>query len=452
MYSLSARTILRSEPQYYNTYAAFDYAATRTELLTENQYRILERISSEPHDVGEISCEMGVRDEECERFLNRMLKLGYVDADSSHIEIRSPELVKVDSSVYEGFPVPFLSAPASVDLFITNRCNLNCVHCFSSTEDQAVHDLAAKDVKSVLDQLERLRVLELRINGGEPFMHPEIDDLLTSLKHRRLRKVIVTNGTLLDERKVRLMKESHVTPTVSIDDSDAVGHDLFRRVEGSFDRTMKGLELLKKHRVEFGINCCLHRRNLSNHRKIIDLAITYGASRIAFLDLKPSPRMRSNASWVPSYSEYMKALPKLVRDRVKYARKIDVALDTFLTCQPLKESIAEARRGYICCQAGRSRLSIDSTGSVYPCNLVISDARWNMGKLVDESISKIWLSKRWSFFRGDVRVDNLKTCCDCKNLTSCRDFYCRLSPYVEYGDPYGSHPKCNQVEIRSVKG
>jgi radical SAM protein with 4Fe4S-binding SPASM domain len=442
-YSLNPRVILRSEPQYYNTYAAFDCGTVRTELLSEDEYRILEHISTRPSDASEISKVTDVQPKKCERFLNRMLRLRYVEANADNFRTQPPERAKVDSALYGQFILPFLSAPTSVDLFITSRCNLNCVHCFSSTEDQTVHELSVEEVKSVLDQLEKLGVLQLRINGGEPLLHPRIDEILMALRHRRLRKVMLTNGTLLNEEKARLLKESKVTPTVSLDDSNAEGHDLFRGVKGSFEGTIEALKLLHRHEVQYGINCCLHRRNLSNHRKIIDLAITHGASRIAFLDLKPSPRMKNNAEWIPSYSEYLEVLPELMLDRIRYTRKMDVALDTFLTCQPLKESASEARRGYVCCQAGRSRLSIGSNGSIYPCNLVISDPKWDMGNIRSETIAEIWFSKKWSFFRGDVKTSDLRKCKDCKNLMGCRDFYCRLHPYLTNGDLYGPHPRCS---------
>ena len=441
-YSLNPKVILRSEPQYYNTYAAFDYSRVRTELLTEDEHRILKHIYARSSDVSEISKETSIKHEECERFLNRMSRLGYVQMNADSFRIEPPERGKADPALYEPFILPFLSAPTSVDLFITSRCNLNCVHCFSGTEDQVAHELSIEEVESVLDQLEKLGVLELRINGGEPLLHPRIDEILMTLKHRRLRTVILTNGTQLDEEKARLLEESGVTPTISVDDSYAEGHDLFRGVKGSFQGAIEALKLLQRNGVQYGINCCLHKRNLGNHRKIIDLAIRYGACRIAFLDLKPSARIRKNTEWRPSHSEYQQALPELMLDRIRYKRKIDVALDTFLTCQPLKESVSEARRGYVSCQAGRNRLSIDSNGSIYPCNLVISDPKWNMGNIRNEKISEIWFSKRWSFFRGDVRTSDLKKCGDCEKLMACRDFYCRLHPYLANGDAYGPDPKC----------
>jgi len=220
------------------------------------------------------------------------------------------------------------------------------------------------------------------------------------LKTRRFRKVILTNGTLLDEKNVILLKESGIIPTVSLDDAVAEEHDLFRGVEGSFQRTVEGLELLNKNGVQYGLNCCLHRRNLSRPKEVIDLAVKHGASKIAFLDLKVVGRMKNHFEWVPPYEEYQKIFNDLIVAKVRYGKKIDVSLDVFLHCYPLRETIREGKRGYISCHAGKNRLTIDSKSSVYPCNLVLSDPRWCMGNLRNETLSDIWFSKKWLFFRG----------------------------------------------------
>ena len=442
-YSLCSSIILRFEPQYYNTFAAFDHRRVRTEFLTKEEYRVLEYIYDKSADLSEISKEANIEYGKCEGFLKRMVKSGYVQVDVDSLKVKPPERVKVISPSYEKFPLPFLSAPTSVDVFVTSRCNLNCVHCFSKREEETIRELSVKELKSIFDQFERLGVFEVRINGGEPFLHPEICEILRELGERRFRKVILTNGTLLDEEKVNLLKVSEVVPTVSLDDSDAEEHDLFRGAKSSFNRTVEALRLLKKHRVQYGINCCLNRRNLNRYSEVINLAIKCGAYRIAFLDLKLSGRMKGNAAWLPSYDEYQKAMYGLMIAKIRYRRKIDVALDVFLHCHNLEESIQEAKRGYVSCQAGRSRLSIDSEGSIYPCNMVLSDPKWSMGNIRNERISDSWLSEKWLFFRGGVKISDLEKCRDCKNLMKCEDFYCRLTPYITNGNPLGPHPRCS---------
>jgi len=444
-YSLSSSVLLRFEPQYYNTYAAFDYRRVRTEFLTEEEYRVLECIYDKSADLSEISKEADMKYGDCEDYLKRMVRSGYVQVDAESFGLKPPQRVRFVSSVYEKFPLPFLSAPTSVDVFITSRCNLNCVHCFSKREDETIHELSVGELKSIFDQFEKLGVFEVRINGGEPFLHPEICEILRDLGGRRFRKVILTNGTLLDEEKVNLLKTSEVIPTISLDDSEAEEHDLFRGVKGSFKRTVEALRLLRKTRVQYGINCCLNRRNLDRYREIIKLAVDCGAYRIAFLDLKPSGRMKNNAEWLPSYDEYRKVMYGLTVAKIRYRRKIDVALDVFLHCGNLEESIQEAKRGYVSCQAGKNRLSIDSEGSIYPCNMALSDPKWSMGNIRNERISDSWFSEKWLFFRGGVKISDLEKCGDCKNLKKCEDFYCRLTPYITNGNPLGPHPKCSST-------
>ncbi len=441
MFSLNSAVVLRSEPQYYGTYAAFDYIHARTVFLSETEFKALEYISKQPAEVTEISKETGMNYKACEKFLKRMVESGHVHMNGTG---QKPlERVNINPELYGKFTIPFLSAPTSVDVFITSRCNLRCVHCFSNSGEEKVNELSAKELESVFDQLEKVGIFEVRINGGEPLLHSEIDRIIEVLKDKKFRKVIITNGILLNEEKIERLHDAGIIPTVSLDDSKAEEHDLFTGVKGSFNHTVEALLLLQRKRVQYGINCCLHKRNLGRCKEIIDLAVKFGAYRIAFLDLKVVGRMKSHQEWVPSHKEYQEAMLNLTVARFKYRKKIDVPLDTFLYCHPLEESIQEAKRGYISCQAGKNRLSIDSEGAVYPCNLVISDPEWNMGNIKERKIWDIWFSDKWSFFRGDVRIDDLKSCVDCKSLKRCKYYHCRLHPYATYGDPYGPHPKCS---------
>lgn len=438
---LGSSVILRSEPQYYETYAVFDYRKVSTEFLTEEEYRILERLRRQPSFSDELAEELHVDHRKCDRFLKRMVRLGYVGQGEMPGEVPSPR-ADVDPKFFKRFPVPFLSAPMSVDVFVTSRCNLRCAHCFVGSSEGNTSELAYEDLESIFNQLENMRIFEVRINGGEPLLHHEIDKILAFLRKKRFRKVILTNGTLLDGRIVKLLKESGTIPTISLDDSQAKSHDSFRGVEGAFDKTIKAIRLLRDCGVEYGINCCINRANMARYEEIMTLAEKSGASRIAFLDLKPTGRMKNNLSLVPSYREYERLMAGLLVAKAKH-RKIDVALDVFLHCYPLRESILEAKKGFVSCSAGKTRLSIDSDGFVYPCNMAISDPQWRMGNVKNDGISNIWFSSKWDFFRGKVKVQDLERCHSCGKLNKCEDFYCRLLPYAASGNLFGPHPKCS---------
>ncbi len=441
-FSLSSTVILRSEPQYYGSYTAFDWKRVETISLTEAELKALECIYAKQAEIEEISKESGMKRKDCEKFLKQMAKSGYIQVNSDLSKVKSPERVKVNPELYRKFPIPFLSAPASVDFFITSRCNLNCAHCFADKSQQEKADLPLNNIQSIFSQLEQMGVLEVRLTGGEPLLHQEITKILPIFGEKRFRKVLLTNGTLLNEDIVMMLKVSEIIPTVSLDDSEAEAHDLFTGAKGAFERTIEGLKLLQKHGVHYGINCCLNKRNLDRYEDIIDLAIKCGASRIAFLDLKQVGRMGNNPEWGPSDEEYQGIFNRLLVARAKN-RKIEVSLDVFMHCYPMQESVLLAKKGIVSCKAGISRLSIGSEGSVYPCNFVLSDTRWNMGNIKRERLSDIWFSDKWLFFRGKTILSSLNVCKDCKKMKHCKDFYCRLLPYSVCGDPLSPPPKCH---------
>jgi radical SAM protein with 4Fe4S-binding SPASM domain len=448
LFRLNSSVILRSESGY-GSYVAFDHRRAETVFLTRSEYKILDCVASKGADAIEVSRETGATRSECERFLHRMSKMGFVLQDAD-VKTNPVENEQNHEEIHARFPLPLLSAPTSIDIFITSKCNLNCVHCFANADKQR-GELSFDELKSVFDQLERMRVFELRINGGEPLLHPNIREILSDLGKRKFRKVLLTNGTLLNDDIADLLEKSEVIPTISLDGSNADEHDAFRGAHGSFDQTIKALILLQKREIEYGINCCVHTKNLNKCREITDLAIRYRASRIAFLDLKKVGRMKANLSWVPTREEYEQAMLELLATKVKRMKRIDVALDTFLHCRPLKETIREAEeRRYVSCPAGRMRMSINSDGAVYPCNLVISDETWTMGNVRDNPLSDIWLSNKWLPFRGGMKIDDLWKCRNCGELMKCRDFYCRLLPYASSGDLLGPHPSCTQAYARQA--
>lgn len=439
--SLNSNVILRFEPQFYGTYAAFDYIKAQTTLLSPEEFKILSYLSDKSANVEEIALENKISLKKCVNLIKKLEQNGFIIENNGKTRNTYSKRNTVDRELFLKFSVPFLSAPSTVDLFITSRCNLNCIHCFASTDQQK--EMPLEDVVDILDQLEKAGVLEVRINGGEPFTHSNISRILQALETKRFRKVLLTNGTLLTDAFTDQLKKAMVTPTISLDDVESSGHDEFRGQKGAFQKTLSGIKILKEHNIHFGINCCLHSKNLNKIKQLITLAEDVGAQRIAFLDLKSCGRLKGNQNWIPSKKEYEKAFLTLLMEKMSN-KKIDVSTDAFMNCPVLSEMKEEAKRGYVTCEAGRTRLSISSDGSIYPCNTVLGDSKWNMGNLKKEKFVDIWFSDKWAFFRGENKIKDLHDCRECKYLKKCREFYCRLIPYTETGNPLSSSSTCQK--------
>ena len=148
----------------------------------------------------------------------------------------------------------------------SSLCNLECSYCFycdeaekRSKNPEKIMDMATAEnlIKKITAFCGENSVLTFMFQGGEPLM-AGIDFFRgfveTANRYKTegsvLNFTLQTNGTLIDEEFAQFFKENSFLIGVSIDGEKAL-HDKQR--SKSFDKAMQGIELLKKHSVEFNI-------------------------------------------------------------------------------------------------------------------------------------------------------------------------------------------------------
>jgi MoaA/NifB/PqqE/SkfB family radical SAM enzyme len=129
-------------------------------------------------------------------------------------------------------------------------CNLRCNHCFISCapDNHTLELMPFAEFKRHLDDSVRLGVKEYYFTGGEPFIHPQILEILeTTLAVGPA--TVLTNATRFDEEKVAILvrlREASIYSLeirVSIDGFSPETNDPIRG-PGTFDRAMEGVRLL----------------------------------------------------------------------------------------------------------------------------------------------------------------------------------------------------------------
>jgi hypothetical protein len=144
-------------------------------------------------------------------------------------------------------------APAllSLNLELTNRCNLRCTFCPTA-------DGRMGRAKGFMDPALFRRALEgagrlefvLLFQWGEPLLHPRFFDLAKEAAARGARTLVTTNGTLLDDRRVRALLDAGIDRvTVSVD-GDAATHEAVRGVP--LARTLEAVRRLRRARDAAG--------------------------------------------------------------------------------------------------------------------------------------------------------------------------------------------------------
>ena len=90
--------------------------------------------------------------------------------------------------------------PILVHIIPNRRCNLACTYC--NEFDDFSRPVPLEEMKSRLDILGGMGTSIITISGGEPLMHPEIDQVIRHIRRRGMIAGMITNGFLLDQKTI----------------------------------------------------------------------------------------------------------------------------------------------------------------------------------------------------------------------------------------------------------
>jgi len=152
-------------------------------------------------------------------------------------------------------PIPSLRY---LELQITNRCNLTCRHCYLGKPRTS--DMPLSHIVSVVNMFEEMQGLRVLVSGGEPLMHPDIAAMNEAISSVGVRKVLLTNGTLV--RAKNLSAWCFFDEIQFSLDGLEKGHDKLRGA-GTFERTVKGIEIAQNRGVAVSIATMIHRENIA---------------------------------------------------------------------------------------------------------------------------------------------------------------------------------------------
>ncbi len=140
-------------------------------------------------------------------------------------------------------------------LQITERCDLRCAHCFVSATHTG-SDMSIEDFAAVIDRLDAARVSHVTITGGEPFVHPDVLQIVELLARHRPSVTICTNAVSITAEHIELLRRlPGVGVNVSLDGFSANSHGRFRGDRRSFDVTTANARLLAEVGLLKGILC-----------------------------------------------------------------------------------------------------------------------------------------------------------------------------------------------------
>jgi len=338
----------------------------------------------------------------------------------------------------------------------TNRCNLNCLHCYSSsTADRSNDELSTAEAKQLLSGLAEVNCPVVLFTGGEPLLRDDLFELLAEAGRLGLQTVISSNGTLIDSAAADKLAEVGVNYVGISIDGDQEFHDRFRQVRGSFKAALAGIESCKKAGIKTGLRFTITKSNAGQIPFVFELAASTGVRRICFYHLIRTGRAKklNNQILVPQRTR--QAVETIIEKTSECAQKniIDEVLTVgnhadgpFLLLKMLRENNMNYKTARKLLLANGGNKTGEKIGCVSCDGNVYPDQFWrnySLGNIKDKTFREIWEDSTEPVLNKLRKKSEFadKRCLSCKWFNLCKGNFRFLG--TEADDEYWlNEPAC----------
>lgn len=335
---------------------------------------------------------------------------------------------------------------------IGSRCNLDCRYCFYLEKERLYTGAGAmRMTPEVLETYVRDYIgaqpgshVSFAWQGGEPtllgvdFFRTAVALQVKYANGRTIENSLQTNGVLLDDDWATFLAENRFLVGVSIDGPREF-HDAYRVDHGgrpTFDRVMAGIEVLKRHKVEFNTLTTVQRKNSVQPLEVYRFLRRIGSGYIQFIpiverctanaesgaSLTPPPEGDDSAgvdaqvtAWSVRPADYGQFLCGIFDEWVKrdvgtvFVQQFDSALANWVG-QPAGICVFSEN-------CGRA-MAIEHNGDIYSCDHYVYP-RYKLGNLMQVPLASLVDSPRQEAF-GRAKSSTLpKMCRECPVRFAC---------------------------------
>jgi len=218
------------------------------------------------------------------------------------------------------------------------RCNLRCLHCYSTSGPQQATVLDPEELCQALNVFHAEGFNGVGISGGEPLLYPGLPHLLSHIRRLGMLATVTTNATLLDDETAAMFSGLASVVAVSLDGMPE-SHNRIRGSLQAFERMTAGVRRLRNCKVPFGFIFTLSLHNLQELAWIAEFAVSEGAQLLQIHPLEEVGRARGGgAGRAPDNLELARAFLEVARLQKKFKGAItlqyDVADVELLRAQP----------------------------------------------------------------------------------------------------------------------
>ena len=330
-----------------------------------------------------------------------------------------------------------MSVPPPIAMLaeLTHRCPLSCPYCSNPLE------MARKDSEldtevwaDVFRQAAKIGVLQLHLSGGEPAARRDLEDLTRAAHEAGLYTNLITSAIGLTPRRLDALEAAgldHIQ--LSLQGTNAQLADKIGGYRGGFDRKMQAAQEIAKRGIPLTLNAVMHRQNLDDLDRTIEMAVDLGARRLEVACVQfHGWATRNVAALLPTRAQTEAAKNK-VAEASKRLRGV-LAFD-FVPPDYYADYPKSCMGGW-----GSAGLNVAPDGTVLPCHAAQTIPHLQFENVRDTALESIWYdSAAFNAYRGTDWLPDPCQSCERREV----DFGgCRCQALALAGDAGATDPVC----------
>ena len=314
----------------------------------------------------------------------------------------------------------------------TLRCNMSCRHCGSDCKVQPeVKDMPAEDFLRVIDSItphvDPHKVFII-FTGGEALLRDDLEEVGYELYRREYPWGLVTNGFLLDEKRLQSLLASGMhSITVSLDGFEEQ-HNWIRRHPQSFEKATRAIRLLTQQKgLLWDVVTCVNPQNYPHLHEFKDYLVSLGVPAWRLFSIFPMGRAAHDPELQLTDEQFRGILDFIKEERINVSTNQPINIS--YACEGfLGEYEQKVRDHFFYCRSGVDVASIRCDGGISGCTSVRS--HMDQGNIYRDDFWDVW-QNRFLVMR-DRRWAKKGQCAICKMWRYCEGSGLHL--YDDSGD------------------
>lgn len=337
--------------------------------------------------------------------------------------------------------------------YLSLRCNLTCKHCWvnSSPATDTSHDLTTIEALMAVGKLKELNPLNVLLSGGEVFFRTDVYAILEAMISQRVHFGIESNGILVSPSLVRILRTAvdqqlQTGICISVDGGTPELHNWLRGPR-AFERTMRGISLLRDAGIHVTIQCIVNQRNVETISGLFQIASQYSLRSVQIGFVNPVGRGADYYDELGlEYDQYDRAMSIIASEGSSFGGEVVLKAPPAIISPSLLPRISRMQNLKLSTSCMFPLLGILPDGTVTICALTRDMEQVRFGNIRTDSLVEIWRREEIGQLRDAYENASLTGICgDCVFRRGCKGS-CRAHAFTEFGSFQEPYPLCTAYE------